>query len=89
MRMINEGMIQNSKDLLADTTLYEMMTTVREWRKTSDNEEVKKFSTQLLEIAGYLSSLRLDKVALQGIASEAMTEKHKLDKQITKLITND
>ena len=87
--MINEGMIQNSKDLLADTTLYEMMTTVREWRKTSDNAEVKKFRTQLLEIAGYLSSLRLDKVALQGIASDAMAEKHKLDKQITKLITND
>ena len=64
-----------------------MMCTVREWRKASDNAEVKKFSTQLLEIAGYLSSLRLDKVALQGIASEARTEKHKLDIQITKLIT--
>ena len=87
--MISEGMIQNSKDLLADTTLYEMMHTVREWRKTSDNEEVKNFSKQLLEIAGYLSSLRLDKVALQGIASDAMAEKHKLDKQITKLISND
>ena len=82
-------MIQNSKDLLADTTLFEMMHTVREWRKTSDNEEVKNFSKQLLEIAGYLSSLRLDKVALQGIASDAMAEKHKLDKQITKLISND
>jgi hypothetical protein len=87
--MIREAMIQNTKDLLADTTLYEMMTTVREWRKNSDNEEVRKFSTQLLEIAGYLSSLRLDKVALQGIASEARTEKHKLDEQITKLISND
>jgi hypothetical protein len=86
--MIKESMIQNTKDMLADATLYEMMHTVREWREVSDNPELKKFSTQLLEIAAYLSSLRLDKVALSGLASEARGEKHKLDKQITNLIDN-
>jgi len=87
--MFNEGLIQNQKDLVADSILYEMLATVKKWRETTDNAEVMKFSTQILHITGYLSSLRLDKLALQDLASQARMDKHRLDEQITKLISND
>ena len=63
-------MIERQKDLIADTLILDMLTTVKKWRDSSDAPELKQMSRDIVQITAYISSLKIELASARATVDE-------------------
>ena len=66
-----------------------MLTLVKKWKDASDNPDIRKMSSSIVQLVAYISKIRLDRASARVTVEEQRRLKLELDAQITKMINND
>jgi len=82
-------LIESTEDLIADTLIMDMLMLVKKWKDSSDNDEVKKMSSDIVQLVAYISKIRIDRASARATVTEQRRLKLELDAQISKMISND
>ena len=79
-------LIESTKDLIADTLVLDMLTTVKTWRDKSDAPELKQMSVDIVQITAYISNLRIELASARATVDEQRRLKLEAQEQINHLM---
>ena len=79
-------MIERQKDLIADSLILDMLTTVKKWRDSSDAPELKQMSRDIVQITAYISNLKIELASARATVDEQRRLKLEYAQELNNLI---